>query len=349
VCEDLAERLENGGWQVVNASRKRARLLRLADMVLTVLRHRREYSVAQVDVFSGPAFFWAETVCWNLQRLRKPYVLTVHGGNLPAFATRWPRRVKRLLCSAKAVSAPSGYLKGELEAYCHQIKVIPNAIDIGLYRSRERAPAKPKLVWLRAFHEIYNPVMAVEVAAALARDFPEVELSMIGPDRGDGSMEKVKAEIRKLKLEERICLQGAVEKEDVPSVLAKGDVFLNTSNVDNTPVSLIEAMATGMCIVTTEVGGVPYLCENGKEALLVPRNDAEAMSYAVRSILVDSALSGCLSRAARAKAKRFDWSEVLPKWEKLLGQFQNAEAPQNALRGLPWNGQARPGHRLTPP
>jgi glycosyltransferase involved in cell wall biosynthesis len=104
--------------------------------------------------------------------------------------------------------------------------------------------------------------------------------------------------------------------------LAQADIFLNTSNVDNTPVSVIEAMATGLCIVSTEVGGVAYLCARGKEALLVPVDDANAMASAVRSILTDPSLSKRLSRAARAKAEGFGWSEVLPKWEGLLNLLQ---------------------------
>lgn len=378
VCEDLAERLERGGWQVVSASKKRPRLLRLADMVLTSIRHQHEYSVAQLDVFSGPAFVWAETVCWTLRRLGKPYVLTLHGGDLPKFAARWPRRVKSLLSSAKAVTAPSGYLKEKLEPYCREvtfqvvgrasrlppgrlaleptdagetpdvagetptplpeqlsreIKVIPNPIDISRYPFRERSPAKAKLIWLRAFHEMYNPVMAVKVVAALAREFPEVELAMIGPDKGDGSLERVRAEVGRLKLEERVRIPGAVPKTGVPKALNSGDIFLNTSNVDNTPVSVIEAMAAGLCIVSTDVGGVPYLCQKGKEALLVPVNDAKAMASAVRSILADATLSGCLSRGGRDKAERFGWSEVLPEWEGLLsGVTKRLPSPRMAGR-----------------
>jgi glycosyltransferase involved in cell wall biosynthesis len=323
VCEDLAERLAGNGWKVVAASRKRPRLLRLADMVLTAVRHRQDYSVAQLDVFSGPAFVWAETVCWTLRRLGKPYVLTLHGGNLPAFASRWPGRVKRLLSSAKAVTAPSGYLKESLEPCYREITVIPNPIDIGRYPFRGRSPARPKLVWLRAFHEIYNPVMAPRVVAALAREFPDVELSMIGPDKGDGSFERTRAEARQRGVSERIGFPGQVPKECVPKALASADVFLNTSNVDNTPVSVIEAMASGLCIVSTEVGGMGYLCENGKEALLVPIGGTEAMVSAVRTVLGEAGLSGRLSRNARAKAERFGWSAVLPEWDGLLCGLAN--------------------------
>src|SRR3954467_14947716 len=92
VCEDLAVRLASSGWSVMTTSGRRARLAPLSDMVRTARRRRREYAVSQVDVYSGPAFSWAEAACWTLRRARKPYALTLHGGNLPAFAPRRPGR-----------------------------------------------------------------------------------------------------------------------------------------------------------------------------------------------------------------------------------------------------------------
>src|SRR6266550_3426083 len=126
VCEDLMEKLAGNGWNVVTASHQRPKLLRLADMILTAVKQRHQYEVGQIDVFSGPAFFWAEAVCGTLRRLGKPYVVTLHGGNLPEFAARWPGRVRRLLSSAETVTAPSHYLKEKVERYCGRIQVLPN-------------------------------------------------------------------------------------------------------------------------------------------------------------------------------------------------------------------------------
>jgi len=318
VCEGLAERLAGNGWRVLTASHKRPRLLRLADMILTTLRHRQQYSVAQIDVFSGPAFFWAEAVGWTLRRLGKPFVLTLHGGNLPQFAARWPGRVSRLLASADAVTAPSRYLKEGLEEHRADIRVTPNPIDLNLYPYREHQTAGPRLMWLRAFHEIYNPSMAVKVVAALMERFPEVQLTMVGPDKHDGSLERSRTELRNLGVNGRIRFLGQVPKKDVPRVLSAADIFLNTSNVDNAPVSLIEAMACGLCIVSTNVGGITYLCKHGSDALLVAPNDAQGMVLAVTRILLDPVLSAGLSRNARAKAEQFGWLEVLPEWDRLL-------------------------------
>ena len=106
VCEDLAERLGVLGWRVVTASRYTGRVARVADILHTAWSKRRNYEVAQIDLFSGPAFFWALALGWLLGRLRKPYVLTLHGGNLPDFSNRWPRITGWLLRGAAAVTAP---------------------------------------------------------------------------------------------------------------------------------------------------------------------------------------------------------------------------------------------------
>ncbi len=318
VSGDLAGRLKGCGWKVRLTSRQPGRLARLGSIILGTWFGSGRCGIACVDVFSGPAFLWAEAACAILRRGQRPYVLILHGGNLPEFAARWPGRVRRLLSSAKTVTAPSHYLKERVERYCGRIQVLPNPIDIELYPYRERATARPKLVWLRAFHGIYNPVMAVRTVAALAREFPEVELAMIGPDKGDGSLQRTKAEAHALGVTGRIKFTGQVAKSDVPRALAGADVFLNSTNFDNTPVSVVEAMACGLCIVSTDVGGVPYLCSQGKDALLVAPDDHQAMASAVRKTLINSELSGLLSRNARAKAESFDWSVILPQWEKLL-------------------------------
>src|SRR2546430_1648488 len=86
VCEELAGRLAAPGWSILTTSSKPGRVARLADMLATVWNRRRDYDAAQVDVYSGAAFFWAEAVAFALRRAGKPYVLTLHGGALPDFA-----------------------------------------------------------------------------------------------------------------------------------------------------------------------------------------------------------------------------------------------------------------------
>mgnify|MGYP000870983522 FL=1 len=86
VSEGLAQQLRAAGWTVHTASDQPGRLARLADMLRTAWQRRHTYDVAHVEVYSGPAFRWAEAVCGLLRHMHKPYVLTLHGGNLPVFA-----------------------------------------------------------------------------------------------------------------------------------------------------------------------------------------------------------------------------------------------------------------------
>ena len=319
VCEELARHLEDLDWlRVLTTSNKARRIPRLLDMLTTIWRRRNDFQVAQVDVFSGAAFLWAEITCWVLRRLDKPYILVLHGGNLPRFAARWPHRVRRLLQSAQIVTTPSHYLREQMAAYHPNLLRVPNAIELGAYRFRLRQNPHPTLVWLRAFHEIYNPTLVPRVIHSLASDYPNLRAIMIGPDKGDGSLEHTRQIAAELGVGARISFPGAVPKTETPAWLAQGDIFLNTSNVDNTPVSVLEAMACGLCVVSTNVGGLSYLLRDENDALLVQPDAVEATAGAVRRLLTEPGLAERLSRNARAEASQYDWAAVLPQWESLL-------------------------------
>ncbi len=236
VCEDLATRLGLIGWPVITTSRKQDRFLRFGDMIATTWRRRNEYAVALIDVYSGLAFLWAEATCWVLRRARKPYILTLRGGNLPAFANR-PLRVKRLLNSAEVVTVPSGFLLEQMAPYHSDLRLQFNPIDLSLYRFHKRTHPQPNLIWVRAFPSCYNPSLAAEVMALLDRDFPEVKLVMNGHDKEDGSLRAMRQLAERLGVSDRIKTPGGIAKSEVPARLIEGDIFLNTTNVDNTPIS----------------------------------------------------------------------------------------------------------------
>src|SRR5690606_37260076 len=191
----------------------------------------------------------------------------------------------------------------------------------------------PNLVWLRGFNHIYNPTLAPQVMDELIKNPPGAagsatppgplsspHLTMIGADTGDGSKAATAATIERLGLDSAVTLQDAVAKRDVAATLTGFDIFINTTDVDNAPISVIEALATGLCVVSTDAGGIPYLLQDGVDALLVPRDDPRAMAAAVRRIIEDPALAERLSRNGRAKAETFDWSRVMPKWRKLISK-----------------------------
>lgn len=318
VNDELIRHLEIDGWSTWHASQKKYKLLFLLDIVWTIISKRNRYQLAEVDVFSGPAFLWAEVAVNVLHWLKKPIILVLHGGNLPVFSQRYPNRMKKMLCLADRVVTPSAYLFEQLRKFRPDIKIIPNPINLENYTYRAREMPTPRLIWLRAFHEIYNPSLAPRVVHDLVALNPSIELTMVGPDKGDGSLQRMLAVAASLQIKDRIKVTGQVPRAEVPGLLDASDICINTTNVDNTPVSLIEAMAAGLCIVSTNVGGIPYLLDHGVDALLVPPDDPPAMAAAIQQILTNPHLAQTLSSNARRKAETFSWQVIFPLWKNLI-------------------------------
>lgn len=323
IWQFLSEHLSVEGWCVISTSSKENRLLRLLDMLFTVWRYRHVYQIAQIDVFSGSAFAFAQSCSWLLRRLHKPVVFTLHGGRLAEYAQAHPKRVKRVFQRATVIVTPSPFLQQELRLFHTDIRHIPNPIDTHPAIVRLRKDPKPILVWVRAFHQIYNPTLAVRTIALLIPDFPDLRLLMLGPDKGDGSFTMFTQEAIKLGVDTHIELIGAVDHDDVLLWLDKADIFINTTNFDAAPRSVLEAMANGLCVVSTNVGGVPYIIEDGKDGLLVPPGEPTLMADAIRKILTNHNLAERLSANARLKAIQYDWSSVLPRWLDLLQEVTN--------------------------
>jgi len=287
-------------------------------MLKTTWTQRSAYRVAYVDVFSGPAFLWAAAVCCLLRALRKPHVIVLRGGGLPQSIACQSGLLGRLAKGSAAVVTQTGYLARCVARYDAKTRLIPNALDIPRYSFRLRESPRPELIWLRSFHQIYNPSLAVEALALLVDAYPEVHLTMIGPDKGDGSLDAARLAAETLGVADRVRFVDAIPKAEVPVWLEKADIFLSTTDFDNTPVTVEEAMACGLCVVSTKVGGVPYLVDDGVIGLLVPPRDGVAMATAVRRILTEPGLAARLSQQGRTKVEEFDWTRVLPQWQELF-------------------------------
>lgn len=333
VCEDLADHLVSRGWKILTSSDTKNKYARHLDQLWTIFSKKNQYDIVTLDVFSGLSFFWTELCVLALQMIDKPFILVLHGGNLPKLALRLPKRMRRLLASGNAVVTPSNYLAENLKSFRPDIEIIPNGIDISRYIYKKRNNPEPKLVWLRAFHRIYNPLMAINVIFLLSQKIPSITLRMGGGDSGDGSLSETKLLAEKLGISGKVEFSGKILKGDVPTWLQKGDIFVNTTMVDNTPVSILEAMACGLCIVSTNVGGIPYMLTNEEDALLVPQNDPDMMARAIERLFsTESGLATSISKNARRKIEKYDWGVIIPQWEELFLQVFQRAHNKNSLQ-----------------
>lgn len=311
----LSDCLKNEGNNVILTSQKENKFFRIFDMIFSLLINYKKVDIVLIDVFSTTAFYFSYITSSLCYLLNIDYITILRGGNLPDRLDKSPKLCNKIFKKAKYNVAPSNYLKTKFMERGYKVKFIPNIINIGNYHFKERTEVNPKLLWVRAFADIYNPILAIEVLNDLKKIYPEATLCMIGPDR-DGSRKDVENKVIELNLKNSVEFTGALKKADWIKKSEDYDIFLNTTNVDNTPVSVIEAMALGLPIVSTNVGGIPYLLEHKKTGLLIkPRSRKEMLSSILELINGDH---HDLSKNARKLAETFDWNNVKQSWYKIL-------------------------------
>lgn len=323
--ELLAGLLAEAGYPTRLTSHKPARLPRLIDTLSSLIAWRDEIDLVIHQVFSGPAFAVTDAASMLCRVLGLRQVFALHGGALPEFAARRGGWVRRVLRRADAIVTPSTYLAEAFAAYpelASRMRTIPNILEIENYPYRHRERAQPNLLWMRTFHEVYHPQMAIEVLAALRRTHPAATLTMAGQEKGlHMAVEEL---ARQRGLGAAVRFPGFLGPADKAREFATHDIYLNTNRVDNMPVSVLEAAAFGLPVVATAVGGVPHLLRDGETGLLVPDGDAEAMTAAVRRLLDEPELAGTLSANGRRLAESCAWEPVRAQWETLFAEVLHA-------------------------
>lgn len=290
-------------------------MLRLAEMVFTVFKYRNETDLVLIDTYSTQNFYYALVMAKCCKFFKLPYIPILHGGNLPERLKSDPQKCNFLFKNAKVNVSPSLYLIKVFKDFGYSNVIhIPNSILLENYSFLKRA-IKPKLLWVRSFSEIYNPMLALKVVEKLLPHYPETSLCMVGPEK-DGSLSLCKAYAQKNNLP--VTFTGKLEKEAWVKLAEEYSIFINTTNFDNFPVSVLEAMALGLPIVSTNVGGISFLLENQKEALLVAPQNEDEMAKAIIEIIENKFDTESMVYNARKKAETFDWEKVKQYWLKIL-------------------------------
>lgn len=321
-----ADLLSQSGYTVYCASSKKNRLMRMADIIATILQNRRAIDLIIVEVYSGLSFVVADVVALLAKYLKIPSIGVLHGGDLPRFCQEHPQWTDRALRRFDRLASPSGFLAEAIVNKGLSAEVIPNIIDIEKYPFRQRSRLGPRILWMRAFHEIYQPELALKVFIAILKQFPSATLIMAGPDKGLADITKRLA--IELGISEAISFPGFLDYESKLSAFSSADIFLNTTRVDNMPVAVVEACAMGLPVVATNVGGLRHLITDGDNGLLVPGGNAAAMADAVTRLLSEPDLAYRLSKNGRKLAEKSAWLTVRPQWESLFAEVLHESKPE---------------------
>ncbi|NNT72595.1 glycosyltransferase family 4 protein [Flavobacterium sp. IMCC34852] len=314
--ETLGSFLEAEGFTVYYASSKKSKPLRMLEMIYMTFKYAKKVDYVLIDTYSTKNFWYAFIISQLCRMLKVKYIPKLHGGDLPSRIERSKFFSNLIFNNAFINIAPSYYL---YEAFKNNgytnLKYIPNTIELQLYPESVKTFEVPSILWVRSFAKIYNPIMAVKVFINLKKIYPEATLCMIGPKKDD-SFEKTKRFAQKHKVE--VTFTGKLSKEDWIAKSKDYNVFINTTHFDNTPISVIEAMALGLPVVSTNVGGIPYLLKHESNALLVSDDDTDEMTQQVNRLFTEQNLVQSITKNAKETVQSFDWEIVKKEWIDLL-------------------------------
>lgn len=310
--------LREQGNSVDYAGTSGNQLFRLIQFIKALIIARvKNTDLVLIDVFSTRAFYFAVLSAWLARLLNIKHGLILHGGNLPQRFqdSRWISH--SLFKDAALVSSPSDYLASVANAsFKVKVDIIPNRIAVKLLEDNK--PRKNQLFWVRSLSSFYNPEMAVEVLRLLKENNLDFDLIFIGPGDKD-RINAVKGLVEKYNLNIQVHFKGRMERSEWHQLAKNGKYFLNTTYVDNTPSSVIEAMALGIVPISTNVGGLPFILEDGKDSVLINPNDAQSMFKAIKILEEYPDLRTKMQRAGQEKFKNIYCDTVIErKWKEAL-------------------------------
>lgn len=243
-----------------------------------------------------------------------PVIVNYRGGGADAFFNRSWRFVYPSLKRASLIIVPSGFLEDVFSRRGVATVVVPNIIDLSRFsflqnKSSEVQQAYPRLLVARNLEALYDNATAIRAFHIIRREYSEAQLTIVGDGPERDSLKKLVSE---LKLGGAVKFTGKLDNAALPALYQTADISLNPSLIDNMPISVLESLASGVPVVSTDVGGVPYLLENGCTGLLVPPQNPDAMAKAILKLLHDESFADSLRKNGTLYVQKFKWKNVMP-------------------------------------
>ena len=327
ISEKLFEsKIIQSNIEIYSASNRVNKIVRLSEMIFKTLLFRGD--LVHIDVFSGSAFFYTKLISRIAVLRRKKVLMTLHGGALPEYFEARITSCKKTLHSANKILTPSKFLQSYFNEKGFDIKYLPNSIDLEKFPFKRDAVKKNSLLWVRAFTNIYNPEVPVRILHELRKPFPDVSLTMVGPDKG--TLHEVEALINSLDLEDHINITGPIPNEELKEYYQSHSVYLNTTSFESFGVAVLEAASCGIPIVSNAVGEIPLIWKHGENILLVKENNISEFCEHIKRLFTDVKFCREMSRAASEKSLKFSNMKIEHDWVMVLNKaFKNINYTTN--------------------
>lgn len=293
----------------------------------TLFRELRRADIVHVFSASYFSFLLAPLPAVVVARLLgKPVVMNYRSGEAPDHLKR-SAIARGVLRSVDRNVVPSSFLRDVFASFGLSAQVIPNIVDLELFRFRSREALRPRILSTRNFEPLYNVACTLRAFRRIQDRYSDSTLTLVGSGSQDGALRRLADELRL----ENVRFVGRVPPADIHEYYADADVYLQTPDIDNMPSSVLEAFASGCAVVATNAGGVPAILTDGRHGLLVPCGDADSAAAAVCRLVDEPSLSTRLAREARESCEQYRWSVVRAQWVSLYRGMLQAERLRSAV------------------
>ena len=287
-------------------------LFRLVPYVSQLWRATADADVFHVMANSGWAWHLRAAPAVLIARARGiSCVVNYRGGEAREFLERSSPAVLKIMAYASALVVPSAFLQGVFERWGVRSSVVPNIIDLERFRPDGSSKRYAHLVVARGLERIYDIPTALRAFALIRREVPEACLTVAGSGPERAALVRLSVD---LAIADAVNFCGRLDRDEMAALYRSASVVLNPSRVDNMPNSVLEAMASGAPVVSTNAGGVPFILRHDVCGILVPPGDQVAMAAAALRLLRDRAYANRLSQAALQEVQQYTWPQVRQRW-----------------------------------
>jgi glycosyltransferase involved in cell wall biosynthesis len=276
------------------------------------------------------AFFGFPTAALTWRTASKlPYIVSLRGSDVPGVNVRFSLDYKllapvfrRIWRNASALYACSEGLRQRAQKFMPEaeIHVIPNGVELDRFRpvgNRQKIEGL-KLLTVGRLSVSKRIEMLVSAVELIRKQFPVATLKIAG---GGGLENRLRQFIKDKGMEDCVTVLGIIPAEEMPELYRESDIFISASVQEGMSNAMLEAMASGIPIITTRCEGVQELiADNG---IVVEEADAESIADAVKSLARDERAYNAMCVAARKQAENFSWQRVA---EEYLKHYQNIKS-----------------------
>lgn len=304
-------------------------LFRLVPYLISLWRASSRVDLFHVMANSGWSWhLFAAPAIWIAKITGTPIVVNYRGGEAGEFFDKAFSVVKPSLDRVDAIVVPSGFLESVFQNRGYAPLIVPNIIDLSRFSIEKNkaaglAPDFPNILVARNLEPIYDNATVLRAFQIVRSTLPAARLIIAGSGPERQMLESLSVE---LGVSEAVSFTGRVENENMASLYYSATLMVNPSLADNMPISVLEALASGVPVVSTNVGGVPYLVEHDKTALLFPPQDPAAMAEAILAVLTNPEKANRMKVAGVELASQFIWPKVSV---RLLDVYERVLARKN--------------------